>query len=63
MSDIFKSKGAKRTIGLLLLLASQAATFYPPLAPAIPILQGLGTLFGVTGLAHAAAAGTLLPKK
>ena len=61
--DLFSSVGLKRTLGLVLLLAGQAADTIPVLAPAKPFLDLFGSILGALGLGHAAVKGTLLPKK
>lgn len=52
------SIGLKRRLASFVALALNLAPQVPELAPAIPLLQYLGTLLDVTGVAHANAAGT-----
>lgn len=54
LSDLFKSKGLKRTASVLLFLAGQAAEVIPAVAPYAVILNNVAIFFGITGVGHAA---------
>lgn len=48
-----ESKGIKRALGILFLIASNVVTSEPKLAPFAPLLMWLGSALGVAGVAHA----------
>lgn len=48
-----QSKGIKRALGILFLLASNAVNSDPKLAAYSPILMWIGGVLGVVGVAHA----------
>lgn len=51
--SLFQSVGLKRTLSVVFYLASEIVSAVPQLAAYGPILQTVGTVLGVTGLAHA----------
>lgn len=50
---LFESKGLKRALGILFLVAGSVADTVPAFAPYKEALTILGSIFGVTGVAHA----------
>lgn len=52
MFGLFESKGIKRTVSVLLFLLGQAPV--PALAPWVPLINTVASLFGVVGVGHAA---------
>ncbi len=56
---MFESKGLKRTLGLIFLIAGQAFENVPQLLPYKWVLDSVGLVLGSLGLGHAAVAGTL----
>lgn len=59
LSNIFKSVGAKRTIASILAIAVPVMQTVPVLAPYAEAVTILAGLFGLAGVGHAVAAGTL----
>jgi ABC-type anion transport system duplicated permease subunit len=59
LSNIFKSVGAKRTIASILAVAVPVMQAVPVLAPYAETVTLLAGLFGLIGVGHAAAEGTL----
>ena len=55
ISDIFKSKGKKRTLSAILSALAVVAGHVPVLAPFQPILIQLAGVLGGIAVAHAAA--------
>lgn len=53
------SFGLKRYVASVLTAVAGVIASDPTLAPALPIITYLASFFGITGLAHAGAAGTL----
>lgn len=51
---MLESKGLKRTVSVLLFLLGQAPI--PQLAPWVPLINTIASLFGVVGVGHAAVA-------
>lgn len=53
-SDLFDSRGAKRTVASIFAVAATVADFVPALTPYKELLLYLGGFFGAVGVGHAA---------
>ena len=63
LSFLFRSQGSKRQIAAILSALLGVAEIFPGAAQITVAVQWLASAFGVTGLVHASAAGTIFQNK